>query len=166
MIRRPPISTRADTRFPYTPLFRSRAREDRRRGAVMFSPVFDSTGGVDGWVSMELSPLLAADTVGSIEAARRIHVQAERDNLFVKIPGTPEGIPAIEESIFAGVSINVTLLFSTEQYMAAAEAYLRGIERRIEAGLDPKVGSVASLFISRWDKGSADQLPAIGRAHV
>src|SRR3546814_1724447 len=126
----------------------------------MFRPVFDSTGGVDGWVSMELSPLLAADTAGSIEAAKRIHVQAERDNLYVKIPGTPEGIPAIEESIFAGVPINVTLLFSTEQYMAAAEAYLRGIERRIAAGLDPKVGSVASLFISRWDKGSADQLPA------
>src|SRR3546814_4836835 len=106
----------------------------------MFRPVFDSTGGVDGWVSMELSPLLAADTVGSIEAARRIHVQAERDNLFVKITGTPEGIHAIEESILAGVTNNVTLLFSTESYMAAAEAYLRGIERSIEGGMGEKVG--------------------------
>lgn len=140
-------------------LFVELALEDLRRAADMFRPVFDATGGVDGWVSMELSPLLAADTAGSIEAAKRIHAQAERENLFVKIPGTPEGIPAIEESIFAGVPINVTLLFSTEQYMAAAEAYLRGIERRIEAGLGPVVGSVASLFISRWDKGSADQLP-------
>src|SRR5690606_13579650 len=113
-----------------------------------------------GWVSMELSPLLAADTAGSIEAERRIHAQGGRDKLYVKIPGTPEGIPAIEESIFAGVPINVTQLFSTDQYLAAANAYLRGIERRIEAGLDPKVGSVASLFISRWDKSSEQQLPA------
>src|SRR3546814_11849427 len=112
----------------------------------MFRPVFDSTGGVDGWVSMELSPLLAADTVGSIEAAKRIHVQAERENLYVKIPGTPEGIPAIEASIFAGVPINVTLLFSLEHYMAAAEAYLRRIARRIAAGLGPQVGSVPPLF--------------------
>ncbi|GAA3918448.1 transaldolase [Luteimonas lutimaris] len=141
-------------------LFVELALEDLRRAADLFRPVFDATDGVDGWVSMELSPLLAADTSGSIEAARRIFAQAERDNLFVKIPGTPEGIPAIEESIFAGVPINVTLLFSTEQYLAAAEAYLRGIERRIGAGLDPKVGSVASLFISRWDKAGAEQLPA------
>ena len=141
-------------------LFVELALEDLRRAADMFRPVFDQTGGVDGWVSMELSPLLAADAAGSIAAARRIHAQAARDNLYVKIPGTPEGIPAIEESIFAGVPINVTLLFSTGQYMAAAEAYLRGIERRIDAGLDPVVGSVASLFISRWDKGSEKQLPA------
>ncbi len=141
-------------------LFVELALEDLRRAADLFRPVFDATDGVDGWVSMELSPLLAADTTGSIEAARRIHAQAERDNLYVKIPGTPEGIPAIEESIFAGVPINVTLLFSTQQYLAAAEAYLRGIERRIGAGLDPVVGSVASLFISRWDKAAAAQLPA------
>src|SRR3546814_17481125 len=122
----------------------------------MFRPGFDSTGGVDGWVSMELSPLMAADTVGSIEAAKRIHVQAERENLYVKIPGTPEGIPAIEESIFAGVPINVTLRFSMEQYMAAAEAYLRGIARRIEAGLYTEVGSAASFVIIRWEKPRAD----------
>jgi transaldolase len=140
-------------------LFVELALEDLRRAADLFRPVFDATGGVDGWVSMELSPLLADDTAGSIEAATRIHRQAGRDNLFVKIPGTPEGVPAIEESIFNGVPINVTLLFSTDQYLAAAEAYLRGIERRIEAGLDPVVGSVASLFISRWDKASAEQLP-------
>ena len=141
-------------------LFVELALEDLRRAADLFRPVFDATDGVDGWVSMELSPLLAADTAGSIEAARRIHAQGGRDNLYVKIPGTPEGIPAIEEAIFAGVPINVTLLFSTDQYLAAANAYLRGIERRIEAGLDPKVGSVASLFISRWDKAAADRLPA------
>src|SRR5690606_26920720 len=114
-------------------LFVELALEDLRRAADMFRPVFDSTSGVDGWVSMELSPLLAADTAGSIEAAKRIHAQAGRDNLYVKIPGTPEGVPAIEESIFAGVPINVTLLFSMQQYVAAADAYMRGIERRIEA---------------------------------
>ncbi|MGY0611785.1 transaldolase [Luteimonas sp. A501] len=140
-------------------LFVELALEDLRRAADLFRPVFDATGGVDGWVSMELSPLLAADTTGSIEAARRIHAQAGRDNLYVKIPGTPEGVSAIEESIFAGVPINVTLLFSMQQYVAAADAYMRGIERRIEAGLDPVVGSVASLFISRWDRTSAEQLP-------
>lgn len=141
-------------------LFIELALEDLRCAADLFRPVFDATRGVDGWVSMELSPLLAADTAGSIEAATRIHRQAARANLFVKIPGTPEGVPAIEESIFNGVPINVTLLFSAEQYQAAAEAYLRGIERRIEAGLDPVVASVASLFVSRWDKASAEQLPA------
>jgi transaldolase len=108
---------------------------------------------------MEVSPLLAADTAGSIAAARHIHHKAQRDNLFVKIPGTPEGVPAIEEAIFLGIPINVTLLFSCAQYQAAAEAYLRGIERRIAAGLDPKVGSVASLFISRWDVAANKQLP-------
>lgn len=141
-------------------LFIELALEDLRRAADLFRPAFDATHGVDGWVSMELSPLLAADTAGSIEAASRVHEQAARANLFVKIPGTPEGVPAIEESIFNGVPINVTLLFSTEQYQAAADAYLRGIERRIEAGLDPVVASVASLFVSRWDKASAEQLPA------
>lgn len=153
------IGEKAGTGMREEELFVELALEDLRRAADMFRPVFESTGGVDGWVSMELSPLLAADTAGSIEAARRIQALGDRDNLYVKIPGTPEGVPAIEESIFAGVPINVTLLFSTGQYKAAAEAYLRGIERRIEAGLDPKVGSVASLFISRWDKASAKQLP-------
>ncbi|MDE2310572.1 MAG: transaldolase [Betaproteobacteria bacterium] len=141
-------------------LFVELALEDLRRAADLFRPVFDATGGVDGWVSMEVSPLLANDTLGSIEAAARIHQQANRPNLIVKIPGTPEGIPAIEESIFAGVPINVTLLFSREQYRASAEAYLRGIERRVAAGLDPRVSSVASLFVSRWDNAVIDKVPA------
>ena len=141
-------------------LFVELALEDLRRAADLFRPVFDATGGIDGWVSMEVSPLLANDTSGSIEAAARIHQQANRPNIFIKIPGTPEGIPAIEESIFAGVPINVTLLFSREQYRAAAEAYLRGIERRIAAGLDPRVRSVASLFVSRWDNAVIDKVPA------
>jgi transaldolase len=141
-------------------LFLDLALEDLRRAATLFRPIFDATAGVDGWVSMEVSPLLANDTFGSIEAASRIYRQADRPNLFVKIPGTPEGIPAIEESIFAGVPINVTLLFSREQYCAAADGYLRGIERRIAAGLDPRVASVASLFVSRWDKAVADKVPA------
>jgi transaldolase len=140
-------------------LFTELALEDLRRAADLFQPVFDATDHVDGWVSMEVSPLLAADTAGSIAAAKKIHAQGRRDNLFVKIPGTPEGVPAIEESIFLGIPINVTLLFSCDQYQAAADAYLRGIERRIAAGLDPKVGSVASLFISRWDVAANKQLP-------
>ena len=140
-------------------LFMELALEDLRRAADLFQPIFKSTHGVDDWVSMEVSPLLAADTAGSIAAAKQIHAQAQRDNLFVKIPGTPEGIPAIEEAIFAGIPINVTLLFSREHYLAAAEAYLRGIERRLAAGLDLRVGSVASLFISRWDVASNGQLP-------
>ncbi len=140
-------------------LFTELALEDLRRAADLFQPTFKATHTVDGWVSMEVSPLLAADTNGSIAAARQIHAQAQRDNLFVKIPGTPEGVPAIEEAIFLGIPINVTLLFSCAHYQAVAEAYMRGIERRIAAGLDPKVGSVASLFISRWDVASNDQLP-------
>ena len=140
-------------------LFMELALEDLRRAADLFRPAFEATGGVDGWVSMEVSPLLAADTSSSIDAAARIHRQAERPNLYVKIPGTPEGVPAIEESIFNGVPINVTLLFSREQYVAAAEAYLRGIERRIAAGRDPRVASVASLFVSRWDKAVGDKAP-------
>ena len=139
-------------------LFIELALEDLRRAADLFRPVFDSSDQVDGWVSMEVSPLLAGDTQGSIAAARQIYQQAERPNLFVKIPGTPEGIPAIEASIFAGIPINVTLLFSNEQYLAAAEAYLRGIERRLEAGLEPRVGSVASLFVSRWDVAIKDKV--------
>ncbi len=141
-------------------LFIELALEDLRAAADLFRPAFDASDGIDGWVSMEVSPLLAADTAGSIRAAAQIHKQGARANLLVKIPGTPEGIPAIEESIFAGVPINVTLLFSPEQYLAAAEAYLRGIERRIAAGLDPRIASVASLFVSRWDKAINAKVPA------
>jgi transaldolase len=140
-------------------LFIELALEDLRRAADLLRPVFDKTGGVDGWVSMEVSPLLAGHTQGSIDAAAQIHRQADRPNLFVKIPGTPEGVPAIEESIFNGVPINVTLLFSAQQYTAAAEAYLRGIERRISAGRAPNVASVASLFVSRWDKAVGEKVP-------
>ena len=147
-------------------LFIELALEDLRRAADLFRPVFEATHGVDGWVSMEVSPLLAADTAGSIEAAHRIHEQGGRENLYVKIPGTPEGVPAIEESIFNGVPINVTLLFSANQYLASAHAYLRGIERRIAAGRDPSVESVASLFVSRWDKASADTLPTELHNHL
>jgi transaldolase len=141
-------------------LFIELALEDLRRAADLFRPVYEASKHIDGWVSMEVSPLLASDTDGSIKAAKLIHEQADRPNLFVKIPGTPEGIPAIEASIFAGIPINVTLLFSCEHYLAAAEAYLRGIERRIEAGLDPRVGSVASVFVSRWDVAVKDKAPA------
>ena len=137
-------------------LFIELALEDLRRAADLFVPAFKATSGIDGWVSMEVSPLLADDTQGSVDAAAAIHRDANRPNLFVKIPGTPAGVPAIEESIFAGIPINVTLLFSSEQYVAAAEAYLRGIERRIAKGLDPKVVSVASLFVSRWDVAVKD----------
>jgi transaldolase len=141
-------------------LFLDLALEDLRRAADLFRLEFDRTAGVDGWVSMEVSPLLTGDTAGTIAAATRIRTLADRPNLFVKIPGTPQGVPAIEESIFEGVPINVTLLFSREQYRAAAEAYLRGIERRIAAGRDPRVASVASLFVSRWDRAVADKVPA------
>jgi transaldolase len=140
-------------------LFMELALEDLRRAADLFRPAYDATDGVDGWVSMEVSPLLAGDTAGSIAAAARIHAQGERVNLYVKIPGTPQGVPAIEESIFNGVPVNVTLLFSREQYVAAADAYLRGIERRIAAGRSARVSSVASLFVSRWDKAVADKVP-------
>lgn len=140
-------------------LFLELALEDLRRAADLFRATFDATAGADGWVSMEVSPLLASETKASIAAAARIHERAQRDNLFVKIPGTPQGVPAIEESIFNGVPINVTLLFSREQYQAAAEAYLRGIERRIASGRNPRVASVASLFVSRWDKAVAAKVP-------
>ena len=140
-------------------LFFELALEDLAQAADLFRPVHDASGGLDGWVSLELSPLLAQDTAGSVKAAVQLHRQAKRPNLFIKIPGTPQGVPAIEESIFAGVPINVTLLFSREQYLAAAEAYLRGIERRIAAGLDPKVRSVASIFVSRWDVAVKDRVP-------
>jgi transaldolase len=140
-------------------LFVELALEDLRRAAKLFEPAHDASDGVDGWVSMEVSPLLAEDAAGSIDAARRIHVQADCRNLFVKIPGTPAGNQAIEESIYQGVPINVTLLFSTDQYLASAEAYLRGIERRIAEGLDPVVASVASVFVSRWDKAIMKTAP-------
>ena len=140
-------------------LFFELALEDLRRAADVFRPVWDRTAGVDGWVSLEVSPLLAYDTKSTLAAARDLSARAGRPNLFIKIPGTKEGLPAIEEAIFAGVPINVTLLFSREQYVAAAEAFLRGIERRIEAGLKPDVGSVASVFISRWDVAVAGKVP-------
>src|SRR5499433_2144775 len=141
-------------------LFFELALEDLTQAADLFRPVHDRTGGVDGWVSLEVSPLLAHDTKSTIAAAKDLHAQARRPNILIKIPGTPEGLPAIEEAIFAGVPINVTLLFSDEQYLAAAEAYLRGVERRIAAGLNPAVASVASLFISRWDVAVAGKVPA------
>ena len=141
-------------------LFFELAIEDLSQAADMFRPVWDRTKGVDGWVSLEVSPLLAYDSAGTTAAAKELHARAQRQNLFIKIPGTKEGLPAIEEAIFAGVPINVTLLFSREHYVAAAEAYLRGIERRIAAGLSPDVTSVASLFISRWDAAVASQVPA------
>ena len=140
-------------------LFIDLALEDLAQAADLFRPAHEATGGVDGWVSMEVSPLLANDTAGSIESARRLHARARRRNLFIKIPGTRAGVPAIEEAIFAGVPINVTLLFSREQYLASANAYLTGIERRIAAGLDPKVDSAASLFVSRWDVAVKDKVP-------
>src|SRR3954466_1935742 len=132
-------------------LFFELAIEDLRRAADWFAPIHHRTAGVDGWVSLEVSPLLAYDTAGSVRAAADLHARAGRENLFIKIPGTAQGLPAIEEATFAGVPVNVTLLFSHEQYLASADAYLRGIERRIEAGLEPGVFSVASVFISRWD---------------
>jgi len=141
-------------------LFFDLAMEDLIRAADLFRPIFDRTNGVDGWVSLEVSPLLAYDTVTTLAAAKELYARAARPNLFIKIPGTKEGLPAIEEAIFAGVPVNVTLLFSREQYLAAAKAFLRGIERRLDAGLNPNVGSVASVFVSRWDAAVAGKIPA------
>ncbi|MEP6496279.1 MAG: transaldolase [bacterium] len=141
------------------PLFFELAIEDLRRAADLFRPVHDDTHGVDGWVSLEVSPLLANDTAATIKAAAELHRLANRPNLFIKIPGTAEGVAAIEESIFAGVPVNVTLLFSAAQYLAAVGAYMRGIERRIAAGRDARVGSVASMFVSRWDVAVKDTVP-------
>jgi transaldolase len=141
-------------------LFFGLALADLSRAADLFQPVFTRTDGVDGWVSLEVSPLLAHDTASTVAAAKKIHDKAEKPNLFIKIPGTKEGLPAIEEAIAAGIPVNVTLLFSREQYVAAAEAYLRGVERRIKAGLNPAVGSVASVFVSRWDVAVAGQVPS------
>jgi transaldolase len=140
-------------------LFFDLALQDITRAADEFRATFDRTNGVDGWVSLEVSPQLAYDTRATIAAAKELHERAKRPNLFIKIPGTREGLPAIEEAIFAGIPVNVTLLFSREQYVAAAEAYLRGIERRIAAGLNPEVGSVASVFISRWDVAVIGKVP-------
>jgi len=144
-------------------LFFELALEDLTRAADLFRPIHEKTDGVDGWVSLEVSPLLAHDTASTLEAAKELHARAGRPNLFIKIPGTKEGLPAIEEAIFAGIPINITLLFSREQYLAAAAAFLRGIERRIEAGLKPSVGSVASIFISRWDAAVLDKVPDLLR---
>ncbi len=140
-------------------LFFELALEDLRQAAELFQPSHEQTNGLDGWVSLEVSPVLANDTTGTIAAVRELHLRAGRPNLFIKIPGTGAGLPAIEEAIFAGVPINVTLLFSREQYVAAAEAYLRGIERRVAAGLNPRVFSVASVFISRWDVAMMGKTP-------
>jgi transaldolase len=140
-------------------LFFELALEDLTQAAGLLKPIHDQTCGVDGWVSLEVSPLLARDTAATVAEAKRLHAQANCPNLFIKIPGTKEGLLAIEESIFAGVPINVTLLFSAEQYLAAAEAFMRGIERRVAAGLKPDVASVASIFISRWDVAIAQKAP-------
>jgi transaldolase len=160
------ISNKASTGQSGEALFYDLALEDIVKAADLFRPVHDHTDGVDGWVSLEVSPLLAHDTASTLAAAKELHARAGRPNLFIKIPGTKEGLPAIEEAIFAGIPINVTLLFSREQYVAAADAFLRGIERRIEAGLKPVVASVASLFISRWDAAVAGKVPAPLQNHL
>ncbi|MGE0821111.1 MAG: transaldolase [Candidatus Binatia bacterium] len=141
-------------------LFFELALEDLTQATDLFRPIYERTNGVDGWVSLEVSPLLVHDTASTLAAAKSLHTRAARPNLLLKIPGTKEGLPAIEEAIFAGVPVNVTLLFSREQYVAAAEAFVRGIERRIEAGLHADVGSVASVFVSRWDAAVASTAPA------
>ena len=139
-------------------LFFELALEDLTRAADIFRPVHERTAGVDGWVSLEVSPVLAYDTASTIAQAKELHARAGRPNLLIKIPGTREGLPAIEEAVASGVPVNVTLLFSREQYLAAADAYMRGIERRVAAGLNPAVGSVASLFVSRWDRAVVDRV--------
>jgi transaldolase len=154
------ISRKAPSAKSGEDLFFELALEDLTRAAELFKPVFDRTDGVDGWVSLEVSPLLAHDTNSTVAAARDLHQRGRKPNLFIKIPGTPEGLPAIEAAIFAGIPVNVTLLFSREQYVAAADAYLRGVERRIKAGLNPAVASVASLFVSRWDVAVSGKVPA------
>jgi transaldolase len=151
------LSSRAK---PVEDLFFELALADLTQAADLLRPVFTRTDGVDGWVSLEVSPLLAHDTQRTIAAARDLSERAGKSNLFIKIPGTKEGLPAIEAAIFAGVPVNVTLLFSRQQYVAAAEAYLHGVERRIEAGLNPAIASVASLFVSRWDVAIAGKVPA------
>lgn len=140
-------------------LFYELALDDITRAADLLHPVHERTHGVDGWVSLEVSPLLADDTRTTLKVARELHARAARPNLFITIPGTAAGLPAIEEATFAGVPVNVTLLFSSAHYRAAAEAWLRGVERRIAAGLPANVGSVASLFISRWDVAVKGRVP-------
>src|ERR1700686_2153190 len=140
-------------------LFFELALEDLTQAADLFRPIWDRTNGVDGWVSLEVSPLLAHDTASTLGAAKALHARAGRPNLLIKIPGTKEGLPAIEEAIFAGVPVNVTLLFSREHYVAAAEAFIKGIERRVAAGLNPLVASVASIFVSRWDAAVSGKVP-------
>ena len=141
-------------------VFFNLALDDITRAADLFRPIHERTNGTDGWVSLEVSPMVAHDTASTIAAAKDLHARARRPNVFIKIPGTKEGIPAIEQAIFAGIPVNVTLLFSHDQYLASAEAFLRGVERRIDSGLNPDVGSVASLFISRWDTAVAAKVPA------
>jgi transaldolase len=141
-------------------LFFDLALDDITRAADLFRPIHERTAGVDGWVSLEVSPLLASDAKSTLAEAKDLHARANRPNLFIKIPGTADGLKAIEESIFTGIPINITLLFSAKQYQAAADAWLRGVERRIEAGLNPNIASVASLFISRWDVAVAGKVPA------
>src|SRR5712664_2180727 len=153
------ISKKLTSRESSEALFFELALEDLTRAADLFRPIHEETNGVDGWVSLEVSPLLAHDTPSTLAAARALHARAGRANRLIKIPGTKEGLPAIEEAIFAGIPINVTLLFSAEQYLAAADAFMRGIERRVAAGRGPEVGSVASVFISRWDAAVKDKVP-------
>jgi len=140
-------------------LFFDLAIEDLTRAADLLRPIYEKTNGIDGWVSLEVSPLLAYDTASTLAAAKELFARANRPNLFIKIPGTKEGLPAIEEAIFAGIPVNVTLLFNDDQYIAAAEAFMRGVERRIDARLKPEVGSVASIFVSRWDVAVAGKVP-------
>jgi len=155
-------SLRAQARpgISHEELFFELALDDITRAADLFRPIHERTAGVDGWVSLEVSPLLASDAKSTLAEAKDLHARANRPNLFIKIPGTTDGLEAIEESIFAGIPINVTLLFSAKQYRAAADAWLRGVERRIEAGLNPHIGSVASLFVSRWDVAVAGKVSA------
>ena len=154
------IAEKSQRDLDHEHVFFELAIEDLQRAADLFRPVHDQTDGVDGFVSLEVSPELAFDTDNTTAAAATLHEQAGRPNVFIKIPGTPEGLPSIEDSIFAGIPVNVTLLFSTDHYLAAADAYLKGVERRVEAGLNPSVPSVASLFMSRWDVAVADEVPA------
>jgi transaldolase len=148
------------------PLFFDLALQDISRAADLFRPIFDQTNGLDGWVSLEVSPLLAYDAASTLAAAKELRTRAARPNVFIKIPGTKEGLPAIEEAIFTGIPVNVTLLFSREQYLAAADAFMRGIERRIAAGLNPDVCSVASVFTSRWDGAVAGKVPSALNNHL
>jgi len=155
----PEISRLVGTGLAGEALFFELALQDLTRAADLFAPIHQGTAGVDGFVSLEVSPLLAYDTKATVAEAKRLFQKAGRPNLFIKIPGTREGAPAIEEAIFSGVSVNVTLLFTRDHYLTAADAYMRGLERRVAAGLSPDVRSVASFFISRWDKSTMDKVP-------